>query len=41
MATHSTNLALKPSMGRGAWHATVLKFQRVRHDLATEQQQYL
>ena len=25
--------------GREAWHATVYGLQRVRHDLATEQQQ--
>ena len=41
MATHSSSLAWKTPMDRGAWHATVLELQRVKHDLVTEQQQYL
>ena len=39
MATHSTILAWKNPMDRGAWQATVHGVTRVRHDLATKQQQ--
>ena len=35
MATHSSNLAWKNSMDRGAWWATVMGSQRVGHDRAT------
>ena len=32
MATHSSILGLENSMDRGAWWATVMGLQRVRHD---------
>ena len=36
MATHSSILAWRIPMGRGAWRATVLWVARVQHDLATK-----
>ena len=38
-ATHSNILALGNPMDRGAWWATVHGLTRVRHNLATDQQQ--
>ena len=32
MATHSSILAWRTPMGRGAWWATVHELQRVKHD---------
>ena len=39
MATHSSILAWRIPMDRGAWQATVPGVTRVEHDLAIEQQQ--
>ena len=39
MATHSSILAWRIPMDRGAWQATVHGVTRVEHDLAIEQQQ--
>ena len=39
MATHSSILARKNSMDRGAWWATVHESQRAGHDRVTEQQE--
>ena len=39
MATHSSILAWRIPLDRGAWWAIVHGVARVRHDLATEQQQ--
>ena len=40
LVTHSSILAWKNPMDRGAWHATVHGgHKRVGHDLATKQQQ--
>ena len=36
MATHSSILAWRTLMDRGAWRATVHGVVRVRHDLATK-----
>ena len=36
MATHSSILAWRTLMDRGAWQATVHGVARVRHDLATK-----
>ena len=36
MATHSSILASRIPMDRGAWQATVPGVTRVRHDLATK-----
>ena len=36
MATHSSALAWRISMDRGAWQGTVQGVARVRHDLATK-----
>ena len=38
MATHSSILAWRIRMDRGAWQATVHGVARARQDLATEQQ---
>ena len=35
MATHSSSLAWRIPMDRGAWWATVVGLQRVRHDRVT------
>ena len=40
MATHSSILALKNPMDRGAWQTTVHGVTKSRTWLATEQQQY-
>ena len=41
MATHSNILCLENLMDRGAWQATQsMGSQRVRHNLATKQQQH-
>ena len=39
MATHSSVLAWRIPMDRGAWRAVVHGLQRVGHDLAAEHQQ--
>ena len=39
MATHSSALAWKNPMGRGAWWATVHGIARVKQDLVAKQQQ--
>ena len=39
MAAHPSILAWRIPMDRGAWRARVMGLQRVRHDLATKQQQ--
>ena len=36
MATHSSILAWKNPMDRGAWRATVRRITRVEHDLVTK-----
>ena len=38
MATHSSILAWRIPIDRGAWRATDRGIKRVRHDLATKQQ---
>ena len=41
MATHSSILAWKNPMDRGAWQAIVHDITKVGHNLATEQQLHL
>ena len=39
MATHASILVWKNPVGKGAWQGTAHGVKRVRHDLATENQQ--